>query len=103
MQTIEATEAARATGLDAHTLGLTIFPTEKCNLRCVYCYETFPNIRLNDEVSSSIRQLLAYRAGDLRHLSIGWFGGEPLLEAAAVLEISRFARNLSILHKFSFL
>jgi uncharacterized protein len=85
---------SRAIGLDPRTLGITIFPTEKCNFRCVYCYEKFPNQRLTNALTSSILRLLSYRIPELHTLSIGWFGGEPLLELARVLQINRFAKNL---------
>lgn len=97
-----AVRRARAVGFDPFTLGLTIFPTERCNFRCVYCYEIFPNLQLDDAVTSSILQLLEKRSHDLRVLSIGWFGGEPLLASERVLEIGSFARNLSLKRGFEF-
>jgi uncharacterized protein len=64
---------ARAVGLSSGTLGLNILPTEKCNFRCVYCYENFPNIRMLPSVAQSVKKLLHKRSGDLTNLSIGWF------------------------------
>ena len=90
----EVIETIRSFGLDPYVLGLTILPTEKCNFRCVYCYETFPNTRLSDELTSAIKELIRARSGDLRSLSIRWFGGEPLLERNRIFDISYFSKTL---------
>lgn len=87
---------SRAIGFNPHVLGLTIFPTEKCNFRCVYCYESFPNIRMSDFVASSITKLISNRSSDLKALSIRWFGGEPLLEPLRVIQLTSFAKNVAI-------
>src|SRR5271168_908581 len=94
---------ARTIGLDSGILGLTLFPTEKCNFRCVYCYETFPNIHLHDTIATSICKLIEHRSkNDLHTLNIGWFGGEPLLQHSILLKIARFAHDLSIKRGFTF-
>ncbi|MGX7873192.1 radical SAM protein [Mesorhizobium sp. ORM6] len=94
---------ARTVGLAPGVLGLNILPTEKCNFRCVYCYENFPNVRMTPSIVKSVKNLLDNRKSDLTDLSIGWFGGEPLLESETVLDISRHALSLSRLHGFSYL
>jgi uncharacterized protein len=38
----------------------------------------------------------------LHTLTISWFGGEPLLEASRVLQISRFARDISVFNNSTF-
>jgi uncharacterized protein len=82
-------------GLDSRILGLTIFPTEKCNFRCVYCYEDFPNTKLSSATSNAILSLVRSRISELHSLSIGWFGGEPLLEPKIVLDISKSCKKLA--------
>src|ERR1700693_2092440 len=93
---------ARAIGFDSGRLGLTLYPTEKGNLRCVYCIEEFPNQRLSDGVTASIFSLLEKRSHNLHSLSIGWFGGEPLLESSRVLQISSKAYDLAASRGFSY-
>ncbi|WP_166308743.1 radical SAM protein [Bradyrhizobium sp. 2S1] len=93
---------SRAIGLNPHVLGLTIFPTEKCNFRCLYCYETFPNIRMSDAVASALTKLIFNRRSDLDALSIRWFGGEPLLEASRVIELSTFAKKVAVENDIDF-
>lgn len=42
----------------------------------------------------SIEAFLAERAGELKYLRLGWFGGEPLLAQGLVLRLSEFAKAL---------
>ncbi len=66
-------------------LELIILPTEQCNFRCRYCYETFAV----DEMPLNIQDgLIRYVQKNIsRHtaLRVGWFGGEPL-EAPDVID-----------------
>lgn len=61
-------------------LQLTILPTEQCNFRCKYCYESFPDNTMNQEVKDSIIMYLKKNLHHFSSLHISWFGGEPLLE-----------------------
>ena len=69
-------------------LHLIILPTEACNFRCVYCYETFKYNRMNAEVIEGIKNLISMRIPDLKYLHISWFGGEPLLTLSIIEDIS---------------
>jgi uncharacterized protein len=80
--------------VDHRRLHLTIMPTEKCNFRCTYCYEDFSVGRMKRPVIDALKRLIASRAGDLKQLSISWFGGEPLLQREIVEEVSGFAHGL---------
>ena len=73
---------------DEH-LNLIILPTEQCNFRCVYCYEAFIQGKMPEQVRHGIRRLVASQSR-LRQLDIAFFGGEPLLAADVVIELSRF-------------
>jgi uncharacterized protein len=72
-------------------LELTILPTEKCNFRCVYCYEDFAIGKMKPPVVDGIKALVRRRIQDhgLRRLRVEWFGGEPLLAKQVVLDLSR--------------
>src|SRR5580693_1893213 len=74
---------------------LIILPTEKCNFRCVYCYEDFKVGRMSEGVQRGIELLLINRAPTLNLLNLSWFGGEPLLARDIVLRLSRHAFSLS--------
>ncbi len=77
------------------TLELTILPTEKCNLRCTYCYEKFELGKMTPEVVAAVKQLLSRRAPELKRLKIGWFGGEPLLAVDVIEDIGTHALRLA--------
>jgi len=81
-------------------LALTLFPTEQCNFRCTYCYEDFAKGRMAPGVIEGVCRLLDHRSGDLKWLSIGWFGGEPLLAADIIEHIGHHAKSLSEAHGF---
>jgi uncharacterized protein len=70
------------------TLHLIIFPTEACNFRCVYCYETFQLGRMKPCVVKAIRNFLRLRMSGLKYIRISWFGGEPLLALDVIRAIS---------------
>lgn len=60
-------------------MNLTIAPTMNCNFRCSYCYEkSFRNTKMMD---LSLTQKIIDFANErkVKHLNIGWYGGEPLL------------------------
>lgn len=60
-------------------LKLIVNSSEQCNLRCVYCYETFALGHMKFEVANAIVRLIENRVADgLDWLSIEFFGGEPL-------------------------
>jgi uncharacterized protein len=75
-------------------MDLTLILTEDCNLRCTYCYQKqFRPVDMPPEVAlAAVRSALA--AGH-RHLSLTFFGGEPLLRADALLLVLDHARELA--------
>ncbi|ADO57401.1 radical SAM protein [Paenibacillus polymyxa] len=74
---------------------LIILPTEQCNFRCTYCYEDFKMKRMSPETIQAIKKFLTRRVPQLKHLTISWFGGEPLLAKDILLNISEHAQKLS--------
>jgi len=76
-------------------LELTLFPTEHCNFRCTYCYEDFSIGRMSPSVVGGVKELIRNRSADLSQLQISWFGGEPLIAYDIVLDINRYASEIS--------
>jgi uncharacterized protein len=92
----------RYSGLQPHlansVLSLILLPTERCNFRCTYCYEEFAHGRMRPGVVSGVKRFLSCRVPDLEQLSIGWFGGEPLLACDIIDEIQSHAHELARRH-----
>lgn len=74
--------------LNPAALHLILFPTEKCNFRCTYCYEDFEIGKMSPEIVQAIKTLLSHRASSLSRLEISWFGGEPLLARDVIESIT---------------
>ena len=80
-------------------LDLIIMPTEKCNFRCVYCYENFEKPKMSKEVQNAIIQFVNKELPRHKGLSVGWFGGEPLLATDVVASLSEAFIELCKKHK----
>jgi uncharacterized protein len=79
-----------ATHLEA-SHGLIIMPTEKCNFRCTYCYETFEKGRMSADDAMAVSRAIARIAESAEHFSLSFFGGEPLMCSDLVVRFSREA------------
>lgn len=79
-----------------------LFPTEKCNFRCTYCYEDFELGKMSENLQRGFERLLDSRVPELKRLTFAWFGGEPLLAKEIVLRLSRYAKALCKEHGVHF-
>jgi uncharacterized protein len=68
---------------------LCIMPTEKCNFRCTYCYEKFEKGRMSDELVTGVKRFLEFEIDRLPFYSLGWFGGEPLLQPRIIHSVTK--------------
>jgi len=91
-------DAQIASTLSPKVQHLIILPTEKCNFRCVYCYEDFRIGKMQEPVILGIERLIERRISGLTQLSLSWFGGEPLMARNIVLRLSAHADRLSTQH-----
>ena len=64
-------------------------PTEKCNFRCTYCYEKFEKGRMSDELITGVKRFLEFEIDRLPFYSLGWFGGEPLLQPRIIHSVTK--------------
>lgn len=81
-------------------LELTIMPTEKCNFRCVYCYENFVKPKMNEDTIDSIIRYVKKNISNRKGLIVSWFGGEPLLAMDVIEKLSNeFIRICKENHK----
>lgn len=95
-------EATVANALRPDHLELIILPTEKCNFRCTYCYESFVHGKMPSNVVSAVKAFLRRRIPALTSLSLSWFGGEPLLAQDVIAEIGTIAFEDCNKHGVSF-
>ncbi len=70
-----------------------------CDMRCAYCFAGqggFGGQRklMDAEVGKAGLDFLVKASGDVRHLEIDFFGGEPLMNLPAIEEIVRYGRQL---------
>jgi len=69
-------------------------PTLKCNLACPYCYQDHAGADMSPEVLAALKLHLQSRLQNgMDAMHAGFFGGEPLLRKATVLELAGFAKS----------
>jgi uncharacterized protein len=66
--------------------------TERCNLRCSYCFHTKTPGRFDLDTAKAVLDKL--RASSEKGIGINFFGGEPMLEPQLVLDVAKYARTL---------
>ncbi len=82
---------------DTSHLGLTICPTLQCNFLCPYCFEH--DQKGSSMMTSETAERLLYfikSYKEVRHLSITWYGGEPLLAFDIIGRITKNIKALDI-------
>lgn len=76
---------------NSDSFGVTIAPTLDCNFRCVYCYEkdSIKQCYMNEETQNNIVELLKSKVKTIRHFSVTWYGGEPLMALNVIENLSK--------------
>lgn len=69
-------------------LSITIMPTEQCNFRCKYCYESFQHGKMSRELQDAIIKFVAHNITKYSSVDLSWYGGEPLLAKDIIEYIS---------------
>lgn len=80
-------------------LQITILPTEQCNFRCKYCYESFPDKVMSEETQSALLLFLKKNLGKYSALHISWFGGEPLLALDIIERLSEKIKEICAFYR----
>lgn len=78
-------------------LSLVIMPTEECNFRCKYCYESFPQGVISQSNQENLLRWMEKNVNCYERVEINWFGGEPLLVSGIITELSE--KIIEICHK----
>lgn len=80
------------------TGALCVMPTEKCNFRCTYCYETFEKGKMSEATADAICRFLESEVPRFKNYNLGWFGGEPLLHPQIIRKIASVYRRAQLEH-----
>jgi uncharacterized protein len=75
-------------------LELIVMPTEDCIFRCDYCYEHFDIGRMKPETVSAMKKLIYSRINEIDHLTVQWFGGEPLMAYDIMVDTMKYIQEL---------
>lgn len=71
-----------------------ILTTSSCNARCPYCYEKgIKHHTMNLHTSLNVAKFILKHANENDKIRIEWFGGEPLLNCAAISLISEYIQK----------
>lgn len=85
---------------DRRRLMVTIAPTLYCNLACGYCFQGMnkPSTKMALPVQDQLVERISARIPTLDALTVTWYGGEPLMNQAAIWPISERLMGLSDTH-----
>lgn len=75
---------------------LIINPTQECNFRCWYCYESHNNGHMSVDTINRIMKFVerTMQREDIQTFHLSWFGGEPLLYYKDIMyPIAKFAHE----------
>ncbi len=78
---------------DVRQMGITMIPTVNCNFACPYCYENPDPKVMSRENQQILVDYVNNKTHEITQLSMGWFGGEPLLAWDAMQFISDKSRK----------
>ena len=80
----------RAHRYDPRSMILTIAPTLACNFGCDYCFQGLDKAAetMSPEVQDAIVGMVESVSGEIRHLHVAWYGGEPLVRRPVVEALS---------------
>jgi len=67
---------------------LTILPTLECNFQCPYCYEISGKGKMSSEGQERLCKWVDHKVKAARVMTVGWFGGEPLLANKVMNDLS---------------
>jgi uncharacterized protein len=86
----QAERSFTAKRADPRRLMITIAPTLHCNLACGYCFQGMnkPTQKMSSLVQEGIISQIVKRGSELKHVSVCWYGGEPLMNQAAIWDLS---------------
>ena len=80
-------------------LSLTIIPTDRCNLSCVYCYQERGHVTMDEKIRCQLVEFVKENIKNRKGLAVTWYGGEPLLALPVVKSLSSEFIRYCMKHK----
>jgi uncharacterized protein len=90
---------------NCNTLHLTIFVTESCNFNCNYCFVNKNTAHtMTEETIQHIFYMIQEKVKEFAYqkISISWFGGEPLLATAKIVDFMKRMAEYCFLNNINF-
>lgn len=84
-----ASQLHRITINSEKMLTLILLPTENCNFRCKYCYESFEKNWMKESVRNAVIKFIEKNITNYESIHFEWFGGEPLTAYPVIEYISK--------------
>lgn len=69
-------------------LEITVLPTDACNFKCVYCYQSGPYHKMDENTANGLIEFVEENCSKYKQVLLGWFGGEPLIRKELVVEMT---------------
>ncbi len=87
----EIKENIRQSALNSQNADIfTIYPTQKCNANCQYCFEkNEEKIEMSTVIEQGLIEYLKRKINTDHRTIIRWFGGEPLLASNVIDSVSK--------------
>lgn len=83
----------------SNTLSLVVMLTHDCNFACRYCFEERNQKKMGDREICKLKKLINNQLNKFNNFTIGWFGGEPLLEIDTIEELGTCFSNMMVKNK----
>lgn len=87
-----------------NTLCITLMPTESCNFKCIYCYETHEIVKMSVETVNAIKSYVTELCEEhqFARIAVLWFGGEPTLCPEIIEDVGGHIKAIADKKKIEF-
>ena len=82
-----------------HPNRIQLFLSQKCNLKCIYCYgennqSNTKNRLMSFETAKTAIEYFIKKSGNRKELQVTYFGGEPLLNYKVLKDITEYCKSI---------
>lgn len=80
-----------------------LYVTKDCNMKCVYCYEKWPNVKENLTLKQAMKIIYNIYKNNNKSVTIAFFGGEPLLNYDLIVNLCKVRSQLHLVNPMQFI